>query len=275
MTQALLNPPGAATEAVELVPQYFDPALIVTPDDNPVYSPQQLADLLESMRDFQQLVPGWVAPAPHLRHDQRLCLEGNRRLSVCRLLGLPFWAFDQGRFVPEEERIRLTFQHNLSRRVMGREEIVQRAARFMELTDCTLAQAAKPLNLSVPMLSKLIGERRILPELRERTDRLALSVRFLISAVPPARMAEVVAYAEQPGTTRDQVAAFIRRLKADDKPGVRPPRPLTLRIGHRTLTLSVSDTDTAHTVAEDLKAVIGKLGKHADVPPEGWPFLFA
>ena len=176
--------------------------------------------------------------------------------------------------MPEEERIRLTFQHNISRRVMSREEIVQRAARFMEITNCTLAQAAKPLNLSVPMLSKLIGERRILPELRERTDRLALSVRFLISAVPPERMQKVVEFAEQPGTTRDQVAAFIRELKAEDKPAGRPPRQITLTLNGRKVSLSISDRDTAETVAEDLKALAGKLGKHTDVAPDGWPFLF-
>ena len=100
MTQVLLNSPSTAPEALELVPKYFNPALIVTPDDNPAYSPPQLADLLESMRDFQQLVPGWVAPAPHLRDDQRLCLEGNRRLAVARQLGLPFWAFDLGATCP-------------------------------------------------------------------------------------------------------------------------------------------------------------------------------
>ena len=165
-------------------------------------------------------------------------------------------------------------QHHICRRVMGREEIVQRAARFMEITNCTLAQAAKPLNLSVPMLSKLIGERRILPELKERTDRLALSVRFLISAVPPERMQKVVAFAEQPGTTRDQVATFIRDLKAEDKPSGRPPRQITLTLGGRKVTLSVGDKDTAYTVAEDLKAIAAKLGKHAEVAPEGWPFLF-
>ena len=84
MTTALLKPPSSPPETLELVPAYFDVNLIVTPDDNPLYSQQQLADLLESMREFKQLVPGWLAPAQHLRQDQRLCLEGNRRLAVAR-----------------------------------------------------------------------------------------------------------------------------------------------------------------------------------------------
>ena len=68
-----------------------------------------LADLLPSLQEHAQFVPGWVCPSPDLPEEKRLCLEGNRRLAVARLLGLHFWAFDLGRFVPEEERIQLTF----------------------------------------------------------------------------------------------------------------------------------------------------------------------
>src|ERR1035441_1556255 len=108
------SPPGRA----ELVPKFFDPELIVTPDDNPVYTPAMLADLVESVRQRTQLVPGFVCPSPDLPEGKMLCIEGNRRLAVARLLGLAFWAFDLGRFVPEEERIELVFQHHISRRVM-------------------------------------------------------------------------------------------------------------------------------------------------------------
>ena len=55
--------------------------------------------------------------------------EGNGRLAVCRRLGVRFWAFDLGRSVPEEERIRLMFHHHGTRRSLGREEIAERAAR--------------------------------------------------------------------------------------------------------------------------------------------------
>ena len=138
---AVNPPPGRA----ELLPKFFNPELIVTPDDNPVYTPAMLADLVESMREHGQLVPGFVCPSPDLPEGKLLCLEGNRRLAVARLLGLAFWAFDLGRFVPEEERIELTFQHNLSRRVMSREEIAERAARYIEITHCTAAEAARLL----------------------------------------------------------------------------------------------------------------------------------
>ena len=105
-------------ERAELVPGYFDVDLIVSPDDNPAPKPAMLENLLASIGEHGQLVPGWVCPSPDLPEQKRLCIEGNHRLAVCRTLGLRFWAFDLGRFVEEAERIRLTFQHNHSRRVM-------------------------------------------------------------------------------------------------------------------------------------------------------------
>ena len=277
VASAALEPASAGR--VELAPRYFDANLVVTPDDNPAYSPAMLADLLASMREHGQLVPGWVCPSPDVAEDQRLCLEGNRRLAVARQLGLPFWAFDLGRFVPEAERIKLTFQHNHSRRVMSREEIAERAARYIELTQCTAGEAARLLNVSAPTLSRAFGERRIPPELKERADRLSLSIRSLIAAAPPALMARAVEFAETQdaagkGRTRDQVAAFVQRLKKSGQPRGRKARVITLRMNGRAVTLAVDERDSSSSVAEDLKAIIARLGKHSDVPPDGWPFLF-
>ena len=48
---------------------------------------------------------------------------------------------------------------------MGREEIAERAARYIELTDCTQATAARRLNVSRADAEPGFGERRIPPEL--------------------------------------------------------------------------------------------------------------
>ncbi len=274
-----LKSAAPSPERAELVPRYFDADRIVTPADNPVYTPAMLADLLASVREHGQLVPGWVCPSPDLPEDRRLCLEGNRRLAVAGTLGLPFWAFDLGRVVPEAERIKLLFQHNHSRRVMGRDEIAERAARYIELTGCTAADAAKLLNVSPPTLSRAFGERRIPPELRERAELLGLSIRSLVAAAPPALMGKAVAFAETPGAdgkrpTRDEVSAFIRQLRKSGQPKGKKPRTVTLKLNGRAVTLALADKDTAYAVAEDLKAIVARLGKHADVPPDGWPFLF-
>ena len=148
MRIATPNAAGRPPEQADLVPTYFDTNLVVTPDDNPVYTPARRADLLESVREHGQLVPGWVCPSPDLPPDKRLCIEGNGRLAVARLLGLPFWAFDLGRPVPEDERIKLIFQHHQFRRVMSREEIAEKAARFIELTGCSQGDAAQHLKVS-------------------------------------------------------------------------------------------------------------------------------
>jgi hypothetical protein len=267
------QPEQPSPAVLELVPKYFDADLIVTPADN--HTPARLTELVDSIRQHGQLVPGWIAPSPELEQDQRLCLEGNCRLAAARMLGRRFWAFDLGRHVPEEERIRLMFQHHGTRRRWSREEIAERAARYIELTGCTAAEAARHLNVSAATLSRAFGERRIPPELKPRTDGLLLSIRPLIAAAPQAYMAQAVEFAETPGRTRDQVAAFIQQLKKRKSLAKgRKAKTVALRLGGRVVTLTVGDRDSAASVAEDLKAIVARLGKHADVPPDGWHFLF-
>lgn len=280
MSVATLSTNGKATARPELVPKYYpDTELIITPKDNPVYSPAMLADLVESMQAHGQLVPGWLCPSPELPDGTLLCIEGNRRLAVARLLGLPFWAFDLGRDVSEAERIRLIFQHHHSRRVMSREEVAERAARFIELTGCPAAEAARYLNISGPTLSRAFGEKRIPTELKARADQLGLSIRSLVAAMPLPLMAKAIAFAEAPGPdgrppTRDQVGLHLRQLRKTGRPKTQRAKTVTLRLNGRAVTLAVTDTDSALSVAEDLKAIGVKLGKLADVPPDGWPFLF-
>ncbi len=277
----ILKPPSPPPDRAELVPLKFDPDLIVTPDGNPLYTPAMLDDLLESIRLREQLVPGYVCPSPDLPENKRLCLEGNRRLQVCRLLGRTFWAFDLGRFAPEQERIELTFQHNLSRRVMTPEEIADRAARWMEITGSTAAEAAKQLNVSPPTLSRAFGEKRIPRELRARAGLIGQSIRYLIATAPRESMAEAVAFAETPGPdgktpTRDQVALFIRQLKTGGKGNGGKPKLISLRLGGRTVSFSVADADDAASVSKDLKAIIERITskENAHMEPKGWRFLF-
>lgn len=257
----------------------FDPELIVSPADNPAPTPAMLASLLAAIREHGQLVPGFVCPSPELPPNKRLCLEGNHRLAVARLLGKPFLAFDLEREVPEEERIRLTFLHNQSRRVMTQAEMAEKAARYMELTGCTAADAAVYLHVSHPTLSRAFGERRIPPELRERAGTLAMSVRSLVAALPPALMGQAVDFAATAGPegrlpTRDQVSVFIAQLKRAGKHKPPKAKPVTLRVEGRTVTLAVTGGDTAASVSKDLNAILAKLAKLGDVPPEGWHFHF-
>jgi hypothetical protein len=276
-TMKAANPPPP--DRVELVPQFFDTELIVTPEGNPVYTSAMLAELLPSVQKHGQLAPGWVCPSPELAENQRLCLEGNRRLAVARLLGLQFWAFDLLRFAHEPERIELMFHHHQSRRVMSREEVAERAARYIELTGCTAAEAAKLLNMSGPTLSRAFGERRIPPELRARAELLGLTIRSLIAAAPQACMAQALEFAETSAPdgrkpTRDQVSLFIHQLKKNGKPKKPKTKSVPLRMNGRVVTVTVNDRDSAASVAEDLKAIVARLGKHADVAPDGWHFLF-
>ena len=273
---------GPPPEGAEPALVFIDPGLVVTPEGNPAYTPADLADLEDSFRQHDQLVPGFICPSPELRPEQRLCLEGNRRLAVARRLGRKFWAFDLGRSVPEEERIRLLFHHNGIRRRMSREEIAERAARWLEITGATQAEAAKVLGCSGPTLSRAFGEKRIPSELKARAELLGLSIRSLVAAAPAELMPQAVEFALTPRDdgrkpSRDQVAGFIQQLKkqASGQTRGRKARTVTLRMNGRAVTLAVDERrDSAASVAEDLKAIVARLGKHADVPPDGWPFLF-
>ncbi len=195
-----------------------------------------------------------------------------------RFSGLPLLAFDLDREHSRAEMIMLTMQFNHARRVMSREEVALLGSEFMEETGCTAAQASERLHVSAATMSRALGDRRIPAELKPQTDQLPPSTRSLIAAVPPALMGRAVDFALTAGAegkrpTRDAVALFIRQLKRDGKqPG--KPKPIPLRINGRLVTLSIVKGDNAASVAEDLKAIATRLGKHAEVLPDGWPFLF-
>jgi hypothetical protein len=255
-------------EGAVLVPVLIDPELVVLPDDQTV--PTAPADLLESVRVDGQRIPGWICPSPDLPEPKRLLIEGRHRWVVAKILGRPFLAFDHGRFVPEEERIRQIFSDNYLRRRMSREEIAERAARWLEITGATQGEAAKVLGVSGPSLSRAFGDRRIPDFLKPKADLLGLSIRSLVAAAPAALMSQAVEFALAPRAdgkkpTRDQVSAFIQQLKkqGSGQANGRKPKAIPLRINGR-----------AVTVAVDLKAIVVRLGKHADVAPDGWPFLF-
>jgi ParB-like nuclease domain len=263
----------------ELVPRYFDTKLLVSPEGNPTYTPAMLADLVASIKEHGQMVPGWVYPSPDLLPEKRVVLEGNRRMGATDILGIPFWAFDLGRFVPEAERIVLMFHHHECRRTMSLEEIAERGGRYMELTGCTAAEAAKQLNVSAVKMSRAFGERRIPAELWPKAEKLVQSVRSLIAATPAPLMPEALEFAHKFGAdgkpvTRDQVSLFIQQLKAGGKPP-RKAKTVTLHHAGRTVTISLNQRDSAATVAADLKAIAAKLGgQAADVSPDGWKFFF-
>ena len=63
-------------------------------------------------------------------------------------------------------------------------------------------------------------------------------------------------------------------MKTAGRQDGRKPRPLTLRVQGRTVTLAVTDRDNAASVSKDLGVIVSKLAKLADVSPEGWHFHF-
>jgi hypothetical protein len=129
------------------------------------------------------------------------------------------------------------------------------------------------------LFGRAFGEKRIPEKLKPRAELLGQSVRSLVAAAPLELMPQAVEFAlaakaDGRKPTRDQVALFIRQLKKNGRPKGRKLKTITLRINGRPVTLAVDERDSAASVAEDLKAIIARLGKHSDVAPDGWPFLF-
>ncbi len=283
-TIELPSDPATSAGQVEIVPRLFPTEMIVSLPENPVYTTAMLADLVPSVEKHGFLVPGMVAPSPDLPSEEhRQCLEGHRRLAVARLLNRPFWAFDLGRFVPEEERIELMFQHHQCRRVMDLAEIAERAARYIDLTHCSDGEAARALRVSPATLCRAFGDKRIPDKIKEQCERLGVgrSVRSLVAALPLELMPQVIEFAltarpDGKRPSRDQVASYSQQLRKQNngQPKSRKPKTITLRMNGRAVTFVVGEKDSATSVAEDLKAIVTRLGKNAEVSPDGWPFLF-
>jgi hypothetical protein len=263
-------PPVEAEQ--ELIDEFFDTNDIVSPESNPPYTPARLSGLLESIREHNQLVPGWVFPSPDLPPTKLYCLDGNGRLACARILGRRFWAFRLNRCVPEEELIKLIFGHNHTRRCMRYEEIAERAGRYMELTRCTQSEAARRLMVSEPTLSRAFGDRRIPAEYRPRAERLGRSVRSLIAAAPVKLMPPAFEFAETPGPsgappTRDQVAGFLSRLKAECKrPKTAKPRKIKLHVEGRRFEFELRPGDTPEILIEAIKNVAAQVARHRSLP---------
>jgi len=275
-------PPKAAVtaEGVEMHLKFFDAAKIIPSEPEPVIPSAFHLELLEDLRQRPQRLPGFVHPDPALAEDERRCLEGHHRLWCCKQLGKPFWAFDLGRFVEELERIELIVGTNSLRRVMPRDELAARAARYIELKQCSAAEAAKRLGVSPPTLSRAFGESRIPLALKLRADRLGLSIRSLVAAAPPAVMEAAIAYAETPDpatgklATRDAVSLHIRQLKKGGRSKEPKPKVIRLELEGRLITICITEGDVASEVAKELKAIASKLSGLGEMEPDGWPYHF-
>lgn len=269
--QALAS--SAPPELANRVPKLYDARKVIPPRGNPPADPLRVKALVDSIGVKGQYSAAFICKSEEVADDEWLCLEGNTRAEACRVLNRPLLAIDLERRFSELEQIKFCFDNNYLRRVMSMEEVRERAHRFMVLSKCTSAVAAKTLGISPATLSRAFGDTRIAPPLRERAELLGPSSRYLISTVPPALQEKALEYAETENPTRDELAAFIKQLKKGD--GASPkPKVISIPFNGRLVSFSVTDADTVATVTKDVQALLSRLGKHAEVPPDGWGYLF-
>ena len=123
METATLKPAGTPTGRPELVPKFFDCGRIVTPADNPVYTPPQIADLLESMRRAR---PAHARLRGSLPDCPTTCACASKATAASPAIACS--ACHSGPSISGARtrggRITLSFQFNHSRRIMSQDEML-------------------------------------------------------------------------------------------------------------------------------------------------------
>jgi ParB family chromosome partitioning protein len=287
MSNSLNKNPGAdgpaASDMGAALPEFpihdHDTALCLPPEDNRPGDRPGIHQLINSIRDHGQLVPGLVCPHSDWP-DKYLILDGVGRWFACDRLGLPFRAGRLAAAVPEVGRIRLRLQHNVIRRNMTPDEIADDAARYMALRQCTQEEAARELHLSSATLSRaLTAKRRIPAELKPLAEAVRPSIASLIAALPDAEaMRQAFGHATTPGKngrlpTRDQMALYVEQFKKP-KDGNSKPKVLRGTVEGRRVELGLIPGESTDAVIKFLQSLAGKLGKYRDLPPESLGSLF-
>lgn len=202
-------------------------AVCFSPDDNREITPESVADLVSSIGDQGQLVPGIAFPHPTVSPGW-VVADGNRRLLACRIRGIGFKAVLLEKAPTQAELIRLRLTTNAIRRDMDAGEIGADLFSYMQATGCAQDELVEVFKFTAGYVSKLLapflrGTPALLAALRER--RIALTAAPMIASLPPEVQEVVIPLCL--GKKRRQVEQIVaehRQKKA--KP--REPEPLTL-----------------------------------------------
>jgi ParB/RepB/Spo0J family partition protein len=218
--------PAAAPPKPKLTILELEPKIIHTPPGNRTPTVETTTDLLASMANIGQQVPGIVYP--HERPGEWYAAAGNRRAFVCGLLGIPFKAVPVEGPVSEADVIKIRLTENVIRRAMHPLEIADDVTNYIRLTGATQGAAAAQLGLDEATISKAMGiSRRICPDLRPLVENFSLvpSVAYQISRLPDHESQKDVASRYVAGhLKRDSVEAVVsqrlsgKKGKAKEKP---------------------------------------------------------
>jgi ParB-like chromosome segregation protein Spo0J len=192
----------------------LDPAFVLTSECNPPIPLDSISGLLESIRTYQQLVIGIVALHPE-KPGYWICLDGNRRLLVCRILGIRFKAVEHSGKVTKGSLAATRIAANRSRRQMSDEELAADLAIIVEEDGCTQAEAARKHGVSSTHASqsKCFSKRAVSAVKQALANRtIVQEVGRMIALAPAAQQEELLARAIADKLTAADVADLAKDL---------------------------------------------------------------
>jgi ParB/RepB/Spo0J family partition protein len=230
----------------------LNPADVLTPEGNRQFDPADCRDLLESMRNMGQLVPGIVFRHPTIK-GKWLCVEGNRRRYCTSVLGTLFKTVIADGSPTKVGLIKTRLTANCIREAMSPFDIARDVTDYMEAEGISnQSEVAERLNLSKATLNRALGTQRIPGDLHELARQVTHSA-YLISTLPTREeMKEVLTIAVGPPLmTRDQISKLVAERKGKK---TKPAKCVKLKT-RRAVQVSFPKMD-AETLIGELSTII-------------------
>ena len=237
---------------------------LITPAGNRYVGPEMLGELLPSMRQVGQQIPGIVFPHPEIA-GKYIVAAGNRRQLACRILGLKFKAVIFPRAPSDVDLIRIRLTENVIRQSMSADEIANDILIYMQSTGSTQHMAAEFFGLSPGYVSKLHAPlKKLLPELKLLADNPAVPrdvLRIVATMATPElqkKLAERVLadVAREGRANRDAIQMAADEMKSGKKT---TQRPLVIKQDGLVLTAKKPSAEAMRALIEKLSAAIKRV----------------
>ncbi len=189
------------------------------------FTPEELAELRESIRANGLLQPPLVRPAPEGARTPWELVAGERRFRCVRDLGweeIPVLV----REVDDQTLLVLALVENLQREALGPLEEAEGYRVLQEDFGLSQAEIAEQVGKSRPAVANALRLLRLPPSLRRRLEEGLLSmghVRALLAVEDPGRQLDLARRAVEDGWSvrqmEERVRALTRTKEDDAKPG--------------------------------------------------------
>lgn len=198
------------------------------PGNRPIELEDVQHDLLPSMEEHGQLVPGISCPHPTIPEAYE-CLDGNSRLFCCNILGIGFKTVLLDKPVPNGQVIRLRVTVNTMSKHMNKAELGADILDLMEEEGLSQGEAGAVFNWSESYTSKLVAPfKRGIPELLSalRARLICATAVAKIAALTPEK--QLIAVQKGSGKKRAAIDRIVEEL-SEKKPKAK--KPVTLKRG--------------------------------------------